>query len=159
MFGYSLAASNRQADLGYDISQYRITKMYTDDESIRIVGTQEGEIFAFDTEGALLWNVGKPIARAVYDIGMEEGHVYVIYADGQILAFSAEEASEYNGTADESFLGQCVVYSVGVSFALAGHHTGGLCTGPFRGTAGGGLCGAGCIAGGAEHRGGHQHHS
>lgn len=121
MFGYSLAASNRQADLGYDISQYRITKMYTDDESIRIVGTQEGEIFAFDTEGALLWNVGKPIARAVYDIGMEEGRVYVIYADGQILAFSAEEASEYNGTADESFLGQCVVYSVGVSFADDGN--------------------------------------
>lgn len=30
MFGLSIAASGRTIDLGYDISSYRITKMYTD---------------------------------------------------------------------------------------------------------------------------------
>ena len=42
--------------------------------------------------------------------------------------------------------------------AVAGHHAGGARTGPLWRTAGGGLCGAGGIAGSAEHRGGHQYH-
>ena len=44
------------------------------------------------------------------------------------------------------------------SAAAAGRHAGGSRAGPLRGTAGGGVRGAGGLAGGAEHRRGHQHH-
>ena len=44
------------------------------------------------------------------------------------------------------------------SAAAAGRHAGGPRAGPLRGTAGGGVRGAGGLAGGAEHRRGHQHH-
>lgn len=42
--------------------------------------------------------------------------------------------------------------------AVPGHHLGSPCAGPLWRIAGGGLCGTGGAAGGAEYCGGHQHH-
>ncbi len=123
MFGLSIAASGRTIDLGYDISSYRITKMYTDDQTIRIAGTQEGELFAFDLEGQLLWNVGAPVQRAVYDLVMEEGTVYAVYADGRIFAFAAEAAEGFDPAGGASFADEGQIFALPESFADDGNVT------------------------------------
>ena len=121
MFTYSIVASGRTIDLKYDISSSRITKMYTDEESIRIAGTQEGELFAFDLDGNLLWNVGRPIQRAVYEIAMSDDRIYAVYADGSIFAFSDQAAREFDSATSESFFEQGQVYLLEESFADDGN--------------------------------------
>lgn len=67
---YSFIVANGKIDLGLDLSGYRVTKMYTDNSSARIIGTQDGELFAADPEGNVQWNIGKPYEQAVYEITM-----------------------------------------------------------------------------------------
>lgn len=84
--------SHREMDLGTDVSSYNITKMYTDNETIRVIGTQEGEVFAIDTDGELLWDVGTPYVSAVYELTMYDDTVFVVYANGIVLSFMQETA-------------------------------------------------------------------
>lgn len=117
-FGVSVSKKNETTDLGIDLSSYNITKMDIADSGLRIVGTQNGEVLAFDEEGEIRFNVGRLSTQAVYDITTYEDTVYVVYANGTIYSFSAEAASAYEG---ESFAEECVRYSVGMGFEQSGN--------------------------------------
>ncbi len=95
MFSVSIVIANQKTDLGLDISGYNVVKMATNAEGDRIAGTQSGEIFAFNEEGEMLWNVGKLRECATYDIVARDGKVYAVYADGTIAVFSEGDAKAY----------------------------------------------------------------
>jgi len=54
MVAVSAVVSKQEMDLGIDLSGYNVTKMHTDNETIRVFGTQDGEVFASDLEGEML---------------------------------------------------------------------------------------------------------
>ena len=45
MVAVSAVVSKQEMDLGIDLSGYNVTKMHTDNETIRVFGTQDGEVF------------------------------------------------------------------------------------------------------------------
>ena len=126
MLCVSVAKTNRQTDLGFDLRQYTVSKMYTDNETTRIAGTQNGEIFAFDTHGEMQWNAGQIYERAVYDIIQHNGEVYAAYANGRVVRFpvSAAEAFTDAGATEEAqsaFRAQVREYYAGYSFNSGGN--------------------------------------
>ena len=126
MLSVSVAKTNRQTDLGFDLRQYTVSKMYTDNETTRIAGTQNGEIFAFDTHGEIQWNAGQIYERAVYDIIQHNGEVYAAYANGRVVRFpvSAAEAFTDAGATEEAqsaFRAQVREYYAGYSFNSGGN--------------------------------------
>lgn len=126
MLCVSVAKTNRQTDLGFDLRQYTVSKMYTDNETTRIAGTQNGEIFAFDTHGEIQWNAGQIYERAVYDIIQHNGEVYAAYANGRVVRFpvSAAEAFTDAGATEEAqsaFRAQVREYYAGYSFNSGGN--------------------------------------
>ena len=98
----SAVLSNRTMSLGLDLNAYNVVKMATGEEDIRVAGTQEGELFAFDERGELLWNVGKLNEKAVYDLVVTEKSVYAVYADGTVYSFLLAEAKRYSGSEEEN---------------------------------------------------------
>ncbi len=92
----SAILSNRTMSLGLDLNAYNVVKMATGEEDIRVAGTQEGELFAFDERGELLWNVGKLNEKAVYDLVVTDKSVYAVYADGTVYSFLLADAKSYS---------------------------------------------------------------
>ena len=126
MLCVSVAKTNRQTDLGFDLRPYTVTKMYTDNETTRIAGTQDGEIFAFAPSGEVQWNAGKLYERAVYDIIQHDGSVYAAYANGRVVRFpiAAAEAFTEAGATEEAqaaFRAQVQEYYAGYSFNSGGN--------------------------------------
>ena len=115
-FGVSVHVTGQTAVLSKDLTAYRISKMYADSDEVHIVGTQEGEVFAFDADGNDLWNVGTPYARAVYDIAADGDNVYVAYANGHVLGFS-KAAAIVGGFSGDVFLTQCKDFYMGASLS------------------------------------------
>ncbi len=116
MFAVSIVKADEESDLGFDLSGYDVVKMTVDDENNRIVGTQQGDIFAFSEGGERLWDVGKLRDCAVYDIAVKDDLVYAVYADGYILSFSEEDASAFSSAGEEEagsgqpFTEKCTAY-------------------------------------------------
>lgn len=125
MFVYSLIAASQELDLRIDLKAYSITKMYTDNETVRVAGTQDGRVFAFDMDGETVYDIGQPYNSAVYDIAMNDGRVYVAFANGRVIAFDSDAAeSGYTGggaAEADAFLSECDVYYAGLSFGTGGN--------------------------------------
>lgn len=111
--------AQKDMDLGIDISSYNVTKMYTDNESIRILGTQDGKIFAIDLEGNILWDIGSVYTSPVYELTLFEDNVYAVFANGNAITFTQQDAAAYEG--ENSFADSCRIYSLGVSFNTNGN--------------------------------------
>lgn len=107
---YATNETGKTSDLGIDPKE-DITKIYTDNKSIRIIGTSSGEVYAIDTNGSSLWNVGKLAEVSVYDIAVKSNIVYIAYANGDIVSFSLIDARA--NAKEENFSDKCIVYSVG----------------------------------------------
>ncbi len=97
----SAILSNRTMSLGLDLNAYNVVKMATGEEDIRVAGTQEGELFAFDERGELLWNVGKLNEKAVYDLVVTDKSVYAVYADGTVYSFLLADAKSYSDSEED----------------------------------------------------------
>lgn len=122
MTAYSSIVANEKVDLGIDLSGYSVTKMYTDNSSTRIIGTQEGELFAADPDGNIQWNVGRLYEQAVYEITMYGDDVYAVFANGRIVKFSRKTAEDWYASGDgESFLSECEQYYGGYNFDTSGN--------------------------------------
>lgn len=128
-FGYSVAQAEKQSDLGYDLSAYKITKMHIEGD-MHVVGTQGGELFAFGAAGETLWNIGKPYETAVYDIASHGGTVYAAYANGRVLGFTTQAATEYTQAvssgederaAKAAFMEQTTQYYADCAFDTSGN--------------------------------------
>ena len=119
MFAISIVMANGESDLGFDLTGYDVVKMTVDDEDNRIAGTQQGDIFAFNEDGELLWDVGRVKEHAVYDIAIKDNLVYAVYANGSILSFSEEDASAFSSAGEEgqAFGAKCTEYSLGRAIA------------------------------------------
>lgn len=105
---YASSEAGKTSDLGIDPKE-NITKIYTDDETMRIVGTSGGEIYAIDLNGEKLWTAGKLADVSVYDITEKNGEVYAVYANGEIISF---KISDVETKADsENFRDRCRIYS------------------------------------------------
>lgn len=115
----SATVAQKDMDLGIDISSYNVTKMYTDNESIRILGTQDGKIFAIDLEGNILWDIGSVYTSPVYELTLFEDNVYAVFANGNAITFTQQDAAAYEG--ENSFADSCRIYSLGVSFNTNGN--------------------------------------
>ena len=115
----SATVAQKDMDLGIDISSYNVTKMYTDNESIRILGTQDGKIFAIDLEGNILWDIGSVYTSPVYELTLFEDNVYAVFANGNAITFTQQDAAGYEG--ENSFADSCCIYSLGVSFNTNGN--------------------------------------
>lgn len=115
----SATVSQREMELGIDISSYNVTKMYTDNESIRILGTQDGKIFAIDLEGNILWDIGSVYTSPVYELTQFEDNVYAVFANGNAIVFTQQDAAAHEG--ESSFEDSCRIYSLGVSFNTNGN--------------------------------------
>lgn len=115
----SATVAQKDMDLGIDISSYNVTKMYTDNESIRILGTQDGKIFAIDLEGNILWDIGSVYTSPVYELMLFEDNVYAVFANGNAITFTQQDAAAYEG--ENSFADSCRIYSLGVSFNTNGN--------------------------------------
>ena len=121
MIAYSAKIAGGSSDLGVDPND-GITKMYTDDETIKIAGNQKGEIYAVDMDGETLWNVGALYSRALYDITKNGDTVYALYANGNVVSFSVNDAVSFtpkevaegdDTPSGEEFLAKCTVYETG----------------------------------------------
>lgn len=120
MIAVSAVKSNEKMSLGEDFQNYDIIKLFVAEDGLRIAGTQQGEVFAFDEEDELCWNVGKLNDKAVYDIVGSGGRIYVVYADGTIYSFREEDAQRYSAEAvEESFSAQCEVFRA--SYSIGGN--------------------------------------
>lgn len=115
----SATVAQKDMELGIDISSYNVTKMYTDNESIRILGTQDGKIFAIDLEGNILWDIGSVYTSPVYELTLFEDNVYAVFANGNVITFTQQDAAAYEG--ENSFADRCRIYSLGVSFNTNGN--------------------------------------
>ena len=71
MVAVSAVVSKQEMDLGIDLSGYNVTKMHTDNETIRVFGTQDVEVFASDLEGEMLWDAGAFYTSPVYELAVE----------------------------------------------------------------------------------------
>ncbi len=118
MVAVSAVVSKQEMDLGIDLSGYNVTKMHTDNETIRVFGTQDGEVFASDLEGEMLWDAGAFYTSPVYELAVEGGDVFVVYANGNVVRFSLEYAASIEE--GESF-SETSVYSIGTSFNTNGN--------------------------------------
>ena len=121
MVAYSAKIAGGSSDLGVDPND-GITKMYTDDETIKIAGNQKGEIYAVDMDGETLWNVGALYSRALYDITKRGDVVYALYANGNVVSFNVNDAASFTPKkvaegdetpSGEEFLAKCAVYETG----------------------------------------------
>lgn len=105
---YAAGEAAKTSNLGVDPKE-DITKIYTDNQTIRIVGKRDGEVYAIDLNGETLWNVGKLSEVSVYDITAKDEKVFVAYADGKIARFSLADAE--NMQSGENFSERCTFYS------------------------------------------------
>lgn len=104
----SSVEANKTSELGIDPKE-NVTKIYTVDETMRIVGKSDGEVYAIDFNGEKLWSAGSLKDVSVYDIAASGGEIYVAYANGDVISFKSSDAAENSGA--ENFVEKCKVYS------------------------------------------------
>lgn len=119
MIAVSAVKVQENMELGIDLSGCNVTKVYTDNETIRVFGSQDGQVFATDLEGNLLWDAGSLYVSPVYELAVAEEDVFVVYANGRVVCFSAADAAVAEGGL--SLEEQCTVYSVGTAFNTDGN--------------------------------------
>ena len=73
LFAVSVVKSGDQMDLGYDLNSRSVVKMAIGENNERVAGTQHGEVFSFDENGELLWDLGSLNDRSVYDLVLRGG--------------------------------------------------------------------------------------
>lgn len=120
MIAVSAVRSNEEMDLGIDLGGYNVTKMYTDNETERVAGTQKGEVFAFDMQGEKIWDIGALFVSPVYDIVKQGENVLVAYANGKIAKFNESDAVAFDPE-NGSFADKCIFYSAGSAFHASGN--------------------------------------
>lgn len=109
---YAFSFEGKNVSLGSDLKDYVITKMYTDEHSV-VVGTSDGELFAEKKTGEHTWNAGKLFNVAVYDIVVDNGYVTAVYANGNVVRFSEEDALNADGNLSAD---KYAVYKTGFTF-------------------------------------------
>lgn len=112
----SAVKSNERMSLGLESSEYNIIKMAIGDDGLRVAGTQDGEVFAFGDDGEIRWEAGVVNDKAVYDLVLSNGRVYVVFADGSIYSFSEKDAEEYDAEEGDGFSSLCTVFKTPYSF-------------------------------------------
>ncbi len=98
LFAVSVVKSGDQMDLGYDLNSRSVVKMAIGENNERVAGTQHGEVFSFDENGELLWDLGSLNDRSVYDLVLRGGKVYVVYADGTVYVFEENDARTFSAS-------------------------------------------------------------
>ncbi len=101
MFAISVVKAHGTTDLGFDLTGRDVIKMAVDEDGNRVAGTADGDVFAFNGEGELLWETGKLRDCAVYDIVANGGEVTLVYADGSVISFGDEDARAFSARAAE----------------------------------------------------------
>lgn len=84
------AIGNSTSELAPDFSELNVVKMYADDD-IYLAGTDTGDLYCYDREGELLWNIDGPFNKyAVRDLNVLDGRVFAAYENKKILSFSLD---------------------------------------------------------------------
>lgn len=111
IFGvYSGVQASKTSELGIDPKE-SVTKIYSAEDDVKIAGLQDGEIYAFTSDGTILWNAGKPFETPIYDITEKNGVVYAVYQNGRIVSFNVSDAE--NRTEGDDFSDKCKIYAAG----------------------------------------------
>ena len=72
-----------------------------------------------DLEGNILWDIGSVYTSPVYELTLFEDNVYAVFANGNAITFTQQDAAAYEG--ENSFADSCRIYSLGVSFNTNGN--------------------------------------